>query len=67
MDYSIHIDFYGDTDCNGPVIHANNYAIASLNYKEDRPNVSTNVYDQRLRDLGGAAKCFRPTFQWEGH
>jgi len=62
----VHVDFYGDSECAGPVIHANNYEIASLNYKEDRPDVTATVYDQRLRDLGGAPKCMKSSFHWEG-
>jgi hypothetical protein len=66
MHFSVHIDFYGETNCSGPVIHANNYPVASLNYKEDRSNVSTTVYDSRIRELGGAIRCFRPQYMWSG-
>jgi len=66
MTYTLYVEYHDDVDCDGAVIHASNYPVAQLNYKEDRQNVTATHFDARVRDLGGAIKCATVSPAWHG-
>ena len=56
--------YYGERDCTGPILYAENYRFYSTDYEEDERNINVTGIDVKFAQKSSQIQCIRYYQEW---
>ncbi|MGF1739453.1 hypothetical protein [Photobacterium satsumensis] len=56
--------YYGERDCSGPILYAENYQFYSIGYTEDKRNIKITGLDIKFSQKASQIRCIRYYQEW---
>ncbi|MGR5066696.1 hypothetical protein [Photobacterium sp. DNB22_13_2] len=56
--------YYGERDCTGPILYAENYRFYSIDYTEDERNIKITGLDIKFSQKASQIRCIRYYQEW---